>query len=107
MDTSKTKDMVILKNLPSNIVKEAYIVLRPNIKQKIDNIYKYSEGKWPEYIVQEAENVISNYISEIENTKKIRNLEVERIKQKYVKLRKLCIGLGILIFLNSLIQIIR
>lgn len=107
MDASKTKNMVILKDLPSNIVQEAYIVVKPNIKQKIEGLSNNTKEKWPEYIVQEAENVISNYVSEIEKTKKIRNVEVEKIKRKYIKLRKLCIGLIAFIFINFLIQIVK
>ncbi len=107
MDASKTKNMVILKDLPSNIVKEAYIVLKPNIKEKIDVLNKNTEGKYPKYIIKEAESVISNYLSEIENTKKIRNLEVEKIKRKYIKLRKFCIALVTLVFFNFLMQITR
>ena len=34
METSKLKNMVVLKNLPSNIVDEAIIVLKTNKKVK-------------------------------------------------------------------------
>ena len=41
METSKMKNMVVLKNLPSNIVEEAIIILKSNTKkrnlQKIEN----------------------------------------------------------------------
>lgn len=106
MNASNMKDMILIKDLPSNIVKEAYIVLKPNIKikNKIENLNKETKGNYPVYIVKEAENVISNYLSGIEDSKKIRNLEVEKIRKKYYKLRKLCVGLGLLLFLNLLIQ---
>jgi len=44
MNASKMKDMILIKDLPSNIVKEAYIVLKPNVKlkQKIENLNKGS-----------------------------------------------------------------
>ena len=37
METSKLKNMVVLKNLPSNIVDEAIIVLKTNKKVKDKN----------------------------------------------------------------------
>ena len=32
MDISQMKNIVVLKNLPSNMVEEAIVVLKPNIK---------------------------------------------------------------------------
>ena len=34
MSTENMKNMVVLKNLPSNIVDEAIVILKPNIKLK-------------------------------------------------------------------------
>ena len=34
METSKLKNMVVLKSVPSNIIEEAIIVLKKNIKVK-------------------------------------------------------------------------
>ena len=34
MSTENMKNMVVLKNLPSNIVDEAIIILKPNVKVK-------------------------------------------------------------------------
>lgn len=109
MNASKIKDMILIKDLPSNIVKEAYIVLKPNIKlkSKIETLNKEEKEIYPVYIVKEAENVISNYLSKLEESKKLRNLEVEKIKRKYNKLKKICIGLGFFFFVNLLIQISR
>lgn len=109
VNASNMKDMILIKDLPSNIVKEAYIVLKPNIKlkNKIETLNKETKENYPVYIVKEAENVISNYLAGLEESKKLRNLEVEKIKKKYEKLRKLCVGLGIFLFLNLFIQIIK
>lgn len=106
MNASKMKNMVILKDLPSNIVEEAYVILKPNIKleKKIENINESSK-ETSDYIIKEAEMVVSNYLSNIENTRNIRNLEVDKIKKKYDKLKKVCIGLGIIFFVNLLVQI--
>ena len=63
MDTEKMKNMVVLKNLPSNIVEEAIVILKPNIKLKsldtIDKNNKKNEKVKQEdhkkYIISEAE----------------------------------------------------
>lgn len=78
MDVSKMKNMVVLKNLPSNIVDEAFVVLKSNKKaKKLEKIEKTrnqnAEGeskKDKEYVLKEAEMLISDYIFEIENKDK-------------------------------------
>ena len=83
MNEDKMKNMVVLKNLPSNIVEEAYVVLKPNKNYK--NIQKQestNERLSAEYVVKEAEMVISNYLAKIEDKKNVKNLEVEKIKKK-------------------------
>ena len=78
MNQSGLKNMVVLKNLPSNIVEEAILILKANSKimqnEKIEN--KKTEGndkvknnKENDYILKEAEMLISNYITRIEKRK--------------------------------------
>ena len=78
MDISNMKNMIILKNLPSNIVDEAFVVLKSNKKvkyfEKIENTRKINDNLEcqddNQYIVKEAEMLISDYISQIENNDK-------------------------------------
>lgn len=93
MDIGQMKNIVVLKNLPSNIVDEAIMVLKPNKKVKNIQYIKRSEEKEkvqkPEngYIVKEAEMLISNYLKEIEesrNIKKTSNWEKKYNIQKYI-----------------------
>lgn len=108
MNESKMKNMVVLKNLPSNIVEEAYVVLKPNKNFKI-NLQKQEnkEERLPsEYVVKEAEMVISNYLSKIEEKKVIRNLEVEKIKKKYKNLKNTSMILAGILLLNIMINFI-
>jgi len=99
--------MVVLKNLPSNIVKEAYVILKPNQKIKKNIEKKEDENKifTSDYVVKEAEMVVSNYLSTMEDNKKLRNLEVEKIKNKYNKLKKVSLTLAGIILLNLLINL--
>lgn len=109
METSKLKNMVILKNLPSNIVDEAIIVLKSNKKIKklqkiekkksIDNNINTNKDK--DYILKEAEMIVNNYISNIEknNNRKIFNKEA---KEKYNKLKKYSIIVTLVCILETI-----
>ena len=74
MQTSNLKNMVVLKNLPSNIVDEAIIILKPNKKiKKLEVVDKNrninteeAENKTETYILREAEMLVSSYISKLE-----------------------------------------
>lgn len=104
MNENKMKNMVILKDLPSNIVEEAYVVLKPNQKFK-KYIEKQEDSKkeiTPDYVVKEAEMVVSNYFSKIEENKITKNLEIEKIKKKYIKIKKIALMLGGIVILNML-----
>lgn len=78
MDTENMKNMIVLKNLPSNILDEAIVILKPNIKLKSLDIAQNKNNKKTKkedaqnpkkYIINEAEMVIGNYISNIEKDK--------------------------------------
>ena len=76
MDVSNMKNIVVVKNLPSNLVEEAIVILKSNKEVKklehIENgasITDNGNKRTKEYMVREAESVITNYISKIENNK--------------------------------------
>jgi len=111
METSKLKNMIVLKNLPSNLIDEAIIVLKANKKvkklQRIEN--KKTQGnedikKDKEYILKEAEMIVNNYISNIEKNdkKKIFNKEA---KEKYNKLKRYSIFITAMSIIQTLIII--
>ena len=102
MNESKMKNMVVLKNLPSNIVEEAYVVLKPNknFKQNIEKQENENTRISSDYVVKEAEMVVSNYLSKIEEKKTFKNLEVEKIERKYKKLKNTSVVLAGILILN-------
>jgi len=114
MSTESMKNMVVLKNLPSNIVDEAIIILKPNVKVKsLDlaenkkeskNAKNEKEQNSKQYIINEAEMVISNYLSKIDNNKKNIYKTNKKIENKYKKTRAISIFLGIMLFLTFLIK---
>ena len=79
MESSDMKNMVVLKNLPSNMVEEAIIIFKESqkVKQKelIDKCKKVNsveiQPKSKDYILKEAEMLVTDYISKIENKRKI------------------------------------
>ena len=94
-NNTKMKNMIVLKDLPSNLIEEAIIVLKANQKIKKFNLIQ-KDGKQEEksenngYILKEAELIISNYISKNEKNDK---LKYDILNRKHKKLK---IVLGIL-----------
>ena len=90
MEKSKMKNIVILKNLPSNLIEEAFVVVK---SRKVARNLEYIDGKKNKfesdckddgYIVREAESVLSSYVSFIES--KENNKEECMWKKKFRKL---------------------
>ena len=106
------KNMVVLKDLPSNIIEEAFVVLKPNKRIKQEDCVKSASKKksikqaTSDYMVREAEMVITNYISTIEHNKKIKYIEANGIEKKYKRLKKINYFLGTLILMAILLKII-
>lgn len=116
MNTSNMKKMIVLKDLPSNIVEEAIVILKSNIniknyefvenknESKSNNLNK--KEKSGNYIIKEAENVISNYISNIEKPREIEKKN-SNLQKKYNRLRGISIFWAIIANLAILINIIK
>lgn len=117
MNQSGLKNMVVLRNLPSNIVEEAIIVLKSNMKikqdEKIDSNkngkeeMKENKTKENDYILKEAEMLVSNYITRLEQKKRDRNEVQKKINKKCKNLKKYIIAMGIIIFLETIFLIIK
>ena len=104
MKNDNLKNIIVLKNLPSNLIDEAIVILKSNKNAKklqlVENgiISKTEEYKNNNYIVKEAENVIANYIERLENNKNNKkfNKNIET-KYKNVKLYSLIISIVFII----------
>ena len=112
METINLKNMVVLKNLPSNIVDEAIIVLKATKKtkklQKIENkkILENQENKKDkEYILKEAEMIVNNYISKIENKENDKIIISKDTEGKYKKLKKYAIATTLLCIIQAIVII--
>ena len=111
METSEAKQMITLKNLPSNLVEEAIVVLKAN--QKVKNLEymkkkgeKISEQKEPEdfYLMKEAEMVVTEYIRKLEKNDGNLFYQKAKLEKKCMKMRNLNIGLGLCLLLSIALQ---
>ena len=113
METSKLKNMVVLRNLPSNLVDEAIIVLKSNKKiKKLEKIEKNrgtslekNNKKDKEYILKEAEMIVNEYMSKIENKDK-KEIFNKEAKIKYKKLRKYAIVTTVICAIQTILLIV-
>lgn len=113
METSKLKNIIVLKNLPSNIIEEAIIIFKEQqtvkekeLIEKGNGIYRSDvQTKSKQYILNEAEMLVSNYITKIENNQKFEQ-EEKNAKIKYRKLKKYTIILAIMLFVSIVINFI-
>ena len=103
MDINNMKNIVVLKNLPSNMVEEAFVILKGNVKvhkkHLLDNKKSNNEKKecniTNDCVIKEAEMIIQEYIDKIEK-KSFENTKLNvQIKQKYKRLKALTLFLGI------------
>ena len=112
MESSDMKNMVVLKNLPSNMVEEAIIIFKESqkVKQKelIDKSKKINsteiQSKSKEYILKEAEMLVTDYINKIENKKKLDNNK--EIIDKYKNLKKYSITATVLLLISCIVNFI-
>ena len=115
MKQSNLKNMIVLKNLPSNIVEEAIVILKTNKKikqvEKIEKDKKINKenfnNKEKDYIVKEAEILVSNYISKIEEKKRLKNLNNKKNNKKYLRIRNYAFITSLIIFVETIILLIK
>ena len=110
METSPMKNIVVLKNLPSNLVEEAIVILKTNkVAKKLEYIEKTTNKninntkKTKEYMVREAESVISSYISKIEDNRNSNKIPKSNIEKKYKKLKIYSIIISTMLLLTILL----
>lgn len=107
MDTSGMKNIVVLKELPSNIVEEAIFILKSNkYAKKFETIEKNNKQNNPknkekdkEYIIKEAEMIVSNFVNKIENNK-VSDKPSKTLKTKYKILKNYSIIISIALLIS-------
>lgn len=121
MDTSNLKNIVVLKDLPSNLIEEAIVVLKENqkipklelvdkdvknVKHKTSQTNHLDKQNPKDYIIKEAQLLISEYISRIENKNRKETPSFQALKKKCKRLKIVNSGLIISIALMSILGFI-
>ena len=70
-----------------------------------ENYENKKQGK--DYIIKEAEMLVSNYISTLEQKKKNKNISNKKINQKYIKLKNYAYIISLIVFIESLVILIK
>ena len=105
MQLSKIKNTIVLKGLSSNVVEEAIVVLKPNVKIKqgeYNTKAKHSakDKNKKMIVIKEAESTINTYIKRLQ--KETRLDEMNSLKKKYKFLQLFNITLIISIIIATL-----
>lgn len=105
MSNDNLKNIVVLKNLPSNLVDEAIVVLKSKktakkleLVEKNSAIYFKKTSNNNDYIIKEAENVVANYINKIEKGRNVKRAN-NNIEVKYKKIKAYSIFVSIILLL--------
>ena len=105
----------MLKNLPSNMVEEAIVILKPNIR--IENFNKVEKKKEnikvgaknslnsKDYIIKEAESVITQYISNLEKPKQL-EMKTKQLEAKYERIKILTVLFGLVGLFGIIVNLI-
>ena len=112
MESSDMKNMVVIKNLPSNMVEEAIIIFKETQKVKQKEFIEKGknvnstevQSKSRDYILKEAEMLVTDYINKIENKRKISNNK--DIMNKYKNLQKYSIVSTVILVISLIINFI-
>ena len=129
MKTDIMKNVIILKNLPSNLIDEAIVIVKDKKKikdinysefikdggekfsssankqtsnrviqgyMKEEDLKKLEDTKKEDrkYVIKEAEIVVTNYLSKIDN--KMPEKRIKRLETSYKRAKKMSIILGII-----------
>ena len=107
MQNSKLKNSIILRGMASNVVDEAIVILKPNIKikdmQKTKKMIDKSENISRDLIVKEAENVVNEYVNKL-NEKPMKN-KISKLENKIKILKLTNIMFFIILIISVLIKI--
>lgn len=115
MNKGSLKNIVVLKELPSNIVEEAIVILKSNAKlKKVENTKKSKNANQKEdkktennYILKEAEMLISNYINVMEQKKENKKEATRKNNIKYKRIKNYAYIVSIIILIESILLIIK
>lgn len=114
MNVSHMKNIIVLKDLPSNLIDEAIVILKSGNKIKnkeiVDNRNKSNfeeniDGNY-EIAIKEAEFLVEDYIKKVEKPNE-NTSNIKKMHNKYKKLKICSLILGITTIMGILISIFK
>ncbi len=112
MEQNNMKNIIVLKDLPSNLIEEAIVILKENANikntnKKKENVKVTARGKLAskDYIIKEAESVVASYIASLEKPKQL-EVTNSKIKKKYKNLKKLTAFFAVVAVLGIIVNFI-
>lgn len=96
METLNMKNMIVIRNLPSNMIEEAFVIMKPNMKIKQNKVAKKMDDKnkkslikdEKDYIIKEAELLLEDYAKNME--KDTNGIYAQsNLNKKYRRLKKI------------------
>lgn len=106
MNNLDMKNIIVLKDLPSNIIDEAIVILKNNKIKRKDGNETMDDDFININIVEEAQQIIGEYIEKMEAPKK-EKINERKILIKYKKLQLVTILLGAMMIVSFLISFIK
>ena len=112
MDIENMKNMVVLKNLPSNLIEEAFVILKDNVnihkeELAVNKSKANKEKNNRDYVIKEAEVIVSEYISNLERKEFKTSKEKVKLEEKCKKLKYLSIFFGVFSMLSIIATILK
>ena len=96
MTSNTNKNVICVKNIPSNIIEEAIFILKEDIDEETVNVRN-------EIARDEAEEFLSQYVFDLEN---IHKKNINKVKSK-LNLKQVIYGTGIIIIGLSMILLLK
>jgi len=116
MNISRMKNMIVLKDLPSNLVDEAIVILKNSDKVKNKEIaeksctssknFEESADGGYEAAIKEAEYLVTDYIKKLEAPKEEKK-NIKDLQIQYRKMQICSVFLGIVAILGIVISILK
>ena len=108
MDMNNMKNIVVLKNLPSNMVEEAFVILKSNVKIQKKHLIDNKKSKLEmeeknitkECVVREAEMIIQEYIDKVEKSSYEVAKNSIKMNKKYKRLKAITAFLSVFSLLS-------
>ena len=82
------KNIIVLRGMASNVVEEAIVVLKPNVKLKQNATYKTNSEKDMKkmIVLKEAESTINSYIEKIQNENQKQEDRILKNKYRFLQI---------------------